>query len=88
MSICPLQLPGHAEQERAETYTIIEVLNMASDTYEDERRPLLPQDKKQDDTTIAHEARVLLQYAIPLAAISFLRYARRMMARPTLWLHC
>lgn len=43
---------------------------------EDERRPLLSHDEKQDNTTIAHESRVLLQYTVPLAAINLLRYAR------------
>lgn len=47
--------------------------SMNHENHEDERRPLLSNDKPQDDTTIAHEARVLLQYTVPLAAINFLR---------------
>lgn len=41
----------------------------------DERRPLLSQDEKADQSTILHESRVLLQYTMPLAAINFLRQA-------------
>lgn len=46
---------------------------MTRDEVNDERQPLLSRNEKQDETTIAHEARVLLQYTIPLAAINFLR---------------
>lgn len=47
---------------------------MTHDSNLDERRPLLSHNEKEDETTIAHESRVLLQYTIPLAAINLLRY--------------